>query len=485
MNPFAAFPATALGFTTGRIGWLSNIGNAPLTVESVSSNSSEFVVSHACTVVLPGEACGIRVGYTPTAAGTRTGTLTVKTSADDSAKTYSLQGTTQLGVISITPTSVDFGEKAPGTTTEQQFTLTNLGTGPTTLSFSGLTAPMSVARYTCNSTLAAKASCTFKVFFQPTTATAVTQTLRVEGSLGVTARTVAVAGAGAVNLVISENTFDYNIATKYTALYGAPVGPTRIVLLVQPGVVVTQRTALASIYTGALPNGSIVTLVNKGHIVGKAGAGGNGGSGNAGKPGAPGGDAIGMTVDMKIDNSLGYIWGAGGAYGGSRGCGSVGCGFDGSSTTFSLVYNAPGANGGGGLGNTNGNGGRGGGYGVAGTAGTTGYDNRFAGGAGGAAGAAVRRNGKNLTWISSGASGQVRGFFFGEVLRRVQPLVGVVQHSQRLCQHARSYDRARLREQASFDGIDHRTCARRTKLLCKGVQWGQPGLHAGGRAQRH
>lgn len=432
LSAIPTFPATALGFSSIWDAQLSNIGTAELSVESLTSSLADFTVTHSCNTIAAGASCPVRIEFAPKASGTRNATLSVKTSADAAAKTYALQGSTSLGSLAFSPSSVDFGERAPSSTSEQLVTVTNQGTGPTVVNLSGLTAPMSIAANGCTTALAAKASCTFKVVFKPTNASALTQTLTATGSQGVTTRSLAVSGAGVVDLYITADTLNYDVAAKYSALYGALSGPVRVRVTVQPGVNVRQSTGVAALTTGALPAGSVVTLVNKGYIVGKGGAGGKGGGSystfQAGTNGSPGGDAVYLTVAAKIDNALGAIYGggggggggagvlyhtgtgggggggagAGGALGGSRGCGTVGCGEDGSNTSYSPSTTNQGALGGSGLGNTNGYGGRGGNYGQPGEAGTVGYDNRAPGGLGGAAGYSVRRNGATLTWIATG-----------------------------------------------------------------------------------
>lgn len=82
---------------------LENIGNAELTFTSIAA-SGDFAETNSCGTGLPGipingtaiAMCAINVTFTPTAAGTRTGTLTITDNASTSPQTVSLTGTGQV-----------------------------------------------------------------------------------------------------------------------------------------------------------------------------------------------------------------------------------------------------------------------------------------------------------------------------------------------------------------------------------------------------
>jgi Abnormal spindle-like microcephaly-assoc'd, ASPM-SPD-2-Hydin len=76
---------------------LSNTGNAPMTVNSVTvsgTNSSDFTANSSCpTSVAANGSCTINVTFTPSGSGTRTATLTIADSAPGSPQTIALSGT--------------------------------------------------------------------------------------------------------------------------------------------------------------------------------------------------------------------------------------------------------------------------------------------------------------------------------------------------------------------------------------------------------
>jgi hypothetical protein len=102
------FSNQAVGTTSGpQVVTLTNTGSATLTISSIAANG-DFAPISACTASLgAGSACTVSVAFTPTAGGTRTGTLTFTDSASGSPQTVSLTGT-GLAANSV-PVSVNSG----------------------------------------------------------------------------------------------------------------------------------------------------------------------------------------------------------------------------------------------------------------------------------------------------------------------------------------------------------------------------------------
>jgi len=86
---------TSLGFGDVIVGnskelsvTVSNSGNANLTVNSVATsgaNAGEFSLFNGCTIVEPGNSCTVTVTFTPTTAGSKTATLSIKSDDPDEA----------------------------------------------------------------------------------------------------------------------------------------------------------------------------------------------------------------------------------------------------------------------------------------------------------------------------------------------------------------------------------------------------------------
>ena len=101
---------------------LTNYGNDVLAIQSITA-SGDFSQTNNCgPYILPSAGCSIAVTFTPTASGTRTGTLTITDNANGSPRTVSLQGTgvTQYPVpvmTSISPNTAKAGSPVTVTIT--------------------------------------------------------------------------------------------------------------------------------------------------------------------------------------------------------------------------------------------------------------------------------------------------------------------------------------------------------------------------------
>jgi hypothetical protein len=172
------------------------------------------------------------------------------------------------------------------------------------------------------------------------------------------------ANRSAISLVLSGNTYNYDVFTNRGPTYVA--GASDITVTVNPGVTVgsTSTGTYAMLVPSSFNPGDTVTIVNQGVIQGMGGGGGTGGIGSnpssqstAGSPGAGGGNAIYVNRPTTITNNGVIASGGGGGGGGGggrfvQGKGSLG--------TWG------GAGGGGGAGFNGGGGGAGGPFGQAG-----------------------------------------------------------------------------------------------------------------------
>jgi hypothetical protein len=102
--PAVSLSPSSLTFSTQTVGkssnpqpvTLTNSGNAPLSITSITA-SGDFSQTYTCsTSVLAGANCAINVTFTPTTAGSRTGAITITDNASGSPHTVSLTGTGQV-----------------------------------------------------------------------------------------------------------------------------------------------------------------------------------------------------------------------------------------------------------------------------------------------------------------------------------------------------------------------------------------------------
>jgi uncharacterized repeat protein (TIGR03803 family) len=182
---------------------LTNNLSTALTISSITftgTDPSDFAQTNTCgtTVAAKGK-CTISVKFTPQATGTRTATLNVKDTANNSPQTVKLTGTGELQVA-WSPTSLTFAAQPVKTTSPAKtVTLTNnLSTALTisSITFTG-TDPSDFAQTnTCGTTVAAKGKCTISVKFTPQATGTRTATLNVKDTANNSPQTVKLTGTG-------------------------------------------------------------------------------------------------------------------------------------------------------------------------------------------------------------------------------------------------------------------------------------------------
>jgi hypothetical protein len=86
-----------------------NIGTASVTISSIgSSNAGEFpITSNSCATIAVGASCQVALAFRPSATGTRSGTITVVSSASGSPQSFNVSG---IGTIAMPPPSPELVE---------------------------------------------------------------------------------------------------------------------------------------------------------------------------------------------------------------------------------------------------------------------------------------------------------------------------------------------------------------------------------------
>jgi hypothetical protein len=188
------FPATVMGKSSGALTvTLSNTGTASLTSIGISI-AGDFSETTTCSATLAASSsCTIAVTYSPTVAGSESGTLTITDNLG--AQTVALNGTGLAASVNLGATQLSFGSQLTGTTSSAQtVVLTNNGTASMTVS--SVTASNGFSDTTnCPGALAAGSSCSINVSFAPTTTGSQSGSITIADSVGT--QTVAVQGLGA------------------------------------------------------------------------------------------------------------------------------------------------------------------------------------------------------------------------------------------------------------------------------------------------
>ena len=215
---------------------VSNAGTALLTLnfETIVSGLAFHATANTCGATLAvGANCAISVVFTPTTGGPAADILQIGFANPQIVQSITLSGTGTTPQVSLSPTTINFGNQQILSTTSSSVTLTNIGTATlsvtpaslpfaarivgstslakivtiknnlsTTLTISGIalagTNPGDFANSgtTCKTTLAAGATCTASVTFTPTAKGARVAILAISDSASSSPQTVSLSGTG-------------------------------------------------------------------------------------------------------------------------------------------------------------------------------------------------------------------------------------------------------------------------------------------------
>jgi hypothetical protein len=216
-TPSAAQPVTII-----------DMGSAPLTVTNATM-TGDFSMQNNCGTVSPaGGTCTIQVAFTPTATGTRTGTLTITDNSAGSPRTVELTGQGAVTTATVAPSSLTFGSQLVGNTSSAQ-TITVTNPGPLGLQISHVQASGDFSETNnCGTALAPGTSCTVNVTFTPTVTGSRTGTLTITDNAPDSPQTVAISGTGgnpSLGLSIaSGGSSSANVTAGSSATYSLSIG---------------------------------------------------------------------------------------------------------------------------------------------------------------------------------------------------------------------------------------------------------------------
>jgi hypothetical protein len=231
-----------------------------LTISSITitgTNGDDFTKTTgtgACGASLAaGASCSIYATFAPSLVGAESATLSVNDNATGSPQTATLSGTGTAPLVpeaSLSPTTLAFGNQAANTTSAAMTaTLSNTGTGPLNIvgiqlyepneddgvvkgpRASVLTifpSPDYAATTTCRATLAAGATCTISVTFDPSTTGSLPGTLSVTDNTSNSPQTAALSGTGLAlgNFTVASPTAPQTVKPGGSAEYTIKVSVT-------------------------------------------------------------------------------------------------------------------------------------------------------------------------------------------------------------------------------------------------------------------
>ncbi len=194
-----AFGNVNTGTSSTKNETITNTGNTNVQISSITVSGTGYTLSGASVPVTltPSQTFTFGVVFTPTAAGSASGSVTVTSNATGSPATIVLSGTGVQAGLTVSPASFNFGSVVDGQTKSQAITVTNSGTASLTIS----QVSISAVGYTVNglsipSTVAPGASVTFNAVFAPTTVGSLTGTVNIVSNAPNSPTTVALSGTG-------------------------------------------------------------------------------------------------------------------------------------------------------------------------------------------------------------------------------------------------------------------------------------------------
>jgi Abnormal spindle-like microcephaly-assoc'd, ASPM-SPD-2-Hydin len=194
------FAKTVVGTTTtAKSVTVANTGSSTLNISSivVSGDFAPATSTKPCgSTLAAGANCIIKVTFTPTQLGARTGNITITDNASNSPQTVPLSGT-GIAPVTLTPSSATYAAQTVGTTSlPKTFTLKNNQSVTLSSIVISTTGDFSVSTTTCGASLAAKTNCTVKVVFKPTAVGTRTGKLNVADSASNSPQTSSLTGTG-------------------------------------------------------------------------------------------------------------------------------------------------------------------------------------------------------------------------------------------------------------------------------------------------
>ena len=187
---------------------LTNRGDNAMKIDSIVATGDFSATSNCPKSLKAGAACTITAKLTPTAAGARTGTLTVTDSDPTSPQTANLTGMGTFVQLPLYPgVTFPVAGNAIGSTVKHSVTLTN--TGSTTLTISKI---QTVGDYSqtnnCHKSVAAGASCDFTIKFSPTSSGRLYGNMAIFDSDPASPHLVRLSGVG-TSVVLSPGRLDF------------------------------------------------------------------------------------------------------------------------------------------------------------------------------------------------------------------------------------------------------------------------------------
>ena len=167
------FGSIAVGKTVTKNQTITNVGNAAVTLQQITDSGTGFSVGNVTTpqTLAPGHSVTFTVKFAPQKSGTDTGSLIALSNASNYRLSVVESGSaTAGGSVSVTPSSLAFGNVAVGSSKTKTLTLTAAGASMTINSDAISSAEYTISGLSLPLKLGAGKSVSFQATFRPQTA---------------------------------------------------------------------------------------------------------------------------------------------------------------------------------------------------------------------------------------------------------------------------------------------------------------------------
>jgi hypothetical protein len=197
---------------------LRNMGASALEISSITA-SGDFAVTDDCgTSVVAAGSCTFSVVFSPTASGSRSGTIVIQDDAAGSPHIITMNGNGVGAMISLSPASLAFsGVPVGNSSAAQTINLSNIGNMALTVSGIQINGDFTQSN-NCASSLPAGSKCGIDVTFTPTGTGTRNGTLIITDSVGGRPQTLGLSGVGS-DFTITSQTSSVTVKSGATATY--------------------------------------------------------------------------------------------------------------------------------------------------------------------------------------------------------------------------------------------------------------------------
>jgi hypothetical protein len=212
------FGSIIVGNTSSQSVTLTNTGTANLTITAANVTGAGFSISPPLVLPLtltPGQTSNFTARFAPASAGAVAGSVSLVSNASNTPTSVALSGTgvAQILTVSLSPSTIDFGNVTVGSAANQTVTMTNTGNFNVNVTAAAATgAGFSVVGFVAQTPLAPGQTSAFTARFAPAVAGAVAGTISLT-STATNNPTVSLAGNGVVpppsQLAINPNGIDF------------------------------------------------------------------------------------------------------------------------------------------------------------------------------------------------------------------------------------------------------------------------------------